>query len=135
MRRARNEAEIVRILPAQRITDAEIDLLSIKEQTEQQRKQLQDAYLFIAHEATLAVHRWQGARRASAQAMAACLVELAVLMKARGEMIRVLRALSLQDSLADVRDHICALQTYAQNITDPASIYALFNKVANSKLP
>lgn len=95
---------------------------------------LQDTYLFIAHEASLAVHRSQGSRRASAQAITACLIELVTLMKARGEMIRVLRALSQQDSLADVGDHICALRTYAQHISDPASMHALFNQVDHGKI-
>ena len=64
--------------------------------------------------------------------MECCLLELSMLMNARGEMNRVLRDLSQHDSMSDVRDHICALQTYAEHMSDPSSMQTLFAQVKRS---
>ena len=113
----------------QRITDAEKENLCITERSDQELQQLRDKYLFIAQEAGHTAQHFQSSRRTCSQALECCLLELSMLMKARGEMMRVLRDLGHHGSMPDVRDHICALQTCAEQMSDPSSLQTLLAQV------
>jgi hypothetical protein len=101
----------------ERVARAEGDFLNLTEASEHQREQLQNTYALAAKEARcfrkellargISSAAERGARRPAAQAHAQCvpvdwLLEFAALMSARGEMIRVLRAMSENDALVDV---------------------------------
>ena len=118
-----------------RVVRAEEDILKLIEASEPQREQLQETYFSAAksvQEIITAANRQHNAERknslrpvnisqppAAPSALTAWLMQFSMLMHTRGEMIRVLRALSKHDALADVRQHILDLEKCTISINFP----------------
>jgi len=118
-----------------RVVRAEEDILKLIEASEPQREQLQETYFSAAksvQEIITAANRQHNLERknslrpvnisqppAAPSALTAWLMQFSMLMHSRGEMIRVLRALSKHDALADVRQHIFDLEKCTFSINFP----------------